>query len=86
MTDGMDSVVEEPPGVAERELMKAEYRKKNIALDQARERFEEQMATGVYSEEQASEMSARFEEAGREMLAEVQGRLEAHCEVYNLRL
>jgi hypothetical protein len=82
--DGM-GVVEETPEKIELERLKDEYRTKNKALDRERENLEEQVADGWYSEEQANEMSARLEENGREMLDEVQSRIEAHCAAHGLR-
>ncbi|GAA2972139.1 hypothetical protein [Streptomyces enissocaesilis] len=78
-------IVEEPPEKVELERLKDEYRRQNKALDQSRELLEEEAATGRYTEEEADEMSARFEESGREMLGEIQSRIEAHRAAHRIR-
>lgn len=76
---------EETPETVELERLKAAYRRQNIALDQSREALEEQLNSGRYSDEEATEMSSNFEASGREMLGEFQARIEAHCVEHNLR-
>ncbi|WP_328620711.1 hypothetical protein [Streptomyces sp. NBC_00354] len=77
---------EDRPEMVKLEQLKDEYRQANKNHDWFRENLEEEVATGRYSEEEADEMSVRLEESGRERLAEIQGRIEAHCRTYGLRL
>jgi hypothetical protein len=85
MTDELPVVEEDQPGKAELERLKDEYRRKNKALDAERELLEEAVRQRRYSEEYAEEMSRRIEENGREMLGEVQRRIDAHCRAYGLK-
>ena len=84
----MDHNVEdlnEPAGTAELRRLQDKYRKQNIANDRAREQIEEDSNSGRYSEEQADEISASFEQSCREILSQIQDEIEAHCRKYNLR-
>lgn len=85
MTDDNLGTVEETPEIIELERLKDEYRTKNKALDSERETLEEATRQGWYSEEQAHEVSVRIEGSGREVLGDVQHRIDAHCRAHGLR-
>ncbi|HZX38112.1 MAG TPA: hypothetical protein VFF37_07240 [Streptomyces sp.] len=86
MSDDNIGPVEEAPEKAELERLKDEYRRKNKALDAERELLEDAVREHRYSQADAEEISRRLEENGREMLDEVQSRIEAHCAAHGLRL
>ncbi|USQ82645.1 hypothetical protein NFX46_01985 [Streptomyces phaeoluteigriseus] len=74
-----------PAGTAELQRLNDKYRKLNIANDRAREQVEEEINSGRYSQEQADEISASFEQSCRDALDPIQREIEAHCAKYNLR-
>ncbi|MDT9689403.1 hypothetical protein Q5762_13865 [Streptomyces sp. P9(2023)] len=84
MTDNDLPEVEQAPGKAELEKLKDEYRRKNKALDAQRESLEEEAREYGYSQEQVDERSRWIEDGGREILDEVQQRIDAHCRRYGL--
>ncbi|WP_030173225.1 hypothetical protein [Streptomyces sp. NRRL S-813] len=84
MTDEVEDL-NEPIGTAELRRLQNKYRKQNIANDRAREQIEEDINNGRYSDEQATEISASFEQSCREILDRIQGEIEAHCRAHNLQ-
>lgn len=84
MTEDVEDV-NQPAGTAELQRLQDKYRKQNIANDRAREQIEEDINSGRYSEEQADEISASFEQSCREILDRIQDEIEAHRRAYNLR-
>ncbi|MFE2559881.1 hypothetical protein ACFXGT_28425 [Streptomyces sp. NPDC059352] len=84
MSDNNEPSVEQAPGVAELEGLKDEYRRKNKALDAERQLNEQMVYENGLGQDYANEISRHTEENGRQVLDEVQRRIDAHCRHYGL--